>query len=86
MQHLQDVVLQIWDVAQFIQACILFISLSGVNILHQQLFGYGFLPHGSKRPNHTLAPFIQALTLPHLIYPFLPFAQELFHYGLRPHG
>ena len=86
MQHLPDVVRPIWDVPRSIQACLLLISLSGLNILRQELFRYGFLPHGSKRPKHTVARFIQALTLPLLIYPFLPFAQELFRYGFLPHG
>ena len=77
MQHLPDV-------ARSIQACLLLVSLSGLNILRQELFRYGFLPHGSKWPKHTVARFIQALTLPPLIYPFLPFAQELFRYGFLP--
>ena len=66
--------------------CLLLVSLSGLNILGQELFRYGFLPHGSKLPKYTVARFILAFTLPPLIYPFLPFAQELFRYGLLPHG
>ena len=79
MQHLPDV-------AQSIQACLPLISLSSLNILRQELFRYGFQPHGSKLPKQTVARFIQALTFPPLIYPFLLFAQELFHYGFLPHG
>ena len=86
MQYLPDVVRPIWDVARSIQACLLLASLSGLNILRQELFCYGFLPHGSKRPKHTVAWFIQALTLSPLIYQFLPFTQELFRYRFLPHG
>lgn len=90
MQHLPDVVRPIWDVARSIQACLLLVSLSGLNILRQELFRYGFLPHGSKRPKHTVARFIQALTLPpwfirsylsprnYSVMDFFPTAQSCF--------
>ena len=86
MQYLPDVVRPIWDVERSIQACLLLVSLSSLNILRKELFRYGFLPHGSKRPKHTVARFIQAWTLPPLIHLFLPFAQQLFRYGFLPHG
>ena len=86
MQHLPDNVCPFWDVARSSQACLLLVRLSGLNILRQELLRYRFLPHGSQQPEHTVARFIQALTLSPLIYPFLSFVQELFRYGFLPHG
>ena len=38
MQHLPDVVRPIFDLARSIQACLLLVSLSGVNILRHESF------------------------------------------------